>query len=129
METVFEFFKNNPVFFVATVDGDQPRNRPFGAVAKFEGKLYICTNNTKNVFKQIEKNAKIEISAMSKNGGWFRLEAKAIVDKRPEAKQAMLDQNPTLTKLYNLNDGIFEVLYLEDATATFVTNEPKTIKF
>ncbi|AFM39886.1 hypothetical protein Desaci_0830 [Desulfosporosinus acidiphilus SJ4] len=129
METVFEFFKNNQVFFIATMDGDQPRNRPFGAVAKFEGKLYICTNNTKNVFKQIEKNTKIEIAALNKDGGWFRLEAKAIVDKRPEAKQAMLDQNPSLTKMYKVDDGVFEVLYFEDATATFMTTEPKTIKF
>ncbi|WP_088225740.1 pyridoxamine 5'-phosphate oxidase family protein [Desulfosporosinus sp. FKB] len=129
METVYEFFKNNPVFFIATLDGDQPKNRPFGAVAKFDGKLYICTNNTKNVFKQIEKNTNIEIAALNKEGGWFRLEAKAIVDKRAEAKQAMLDQNPNLTKMYKVDDGIFEVLYLADATATFMNDNPKTIKF
>ena len=32
MEEVFEFLKNCGTFYIATIDGDQPRVRPFGVV-------------------------------------------------------------------------------------------------
>ena len=131
MEEVLKFLRENPIFYIATVEGDQPRVRPFGAVAEFEGKLYICTNNTKNVFKQIEKNSKVEICAMGKNGRWLRIEAKCFADERKEAKEKMLSDNPGLKNMYSVDDGIFEVLYLKDATATFASmkGEPNTVKF
>ncbi|WP_234117286.1 pyridoxamine 5'-phosphate oxidase family protein [Clostridium hydrogenum] len=131
MEEVLNYLKENPTFYIATVEGDQPRVRPFGAVAEFEGKLYICTNNTKKVFKQIEKNSKVEISAVGKDGSWLRLEAKCIADERKEAKEKMLADNPGLKNMYSVDDGIFEVLYLKDATATFASmkGEPKVVKF
>lgn len=131
MEEVLNYLRENPIFYIATVEGDQPRVRPFGAVAEFEGKLYICTNNTKKVFKQIEKNPKVEISAMGKGGSWLRLEAKCIADERKEAKEKMLADNPGLKNMYSVDDGIFEVLYLKDATATFASmkGEPKVVKF
>jgi Uncharacterized conserved protein len=118
MQELLNYFRENPVFFLATEEGDQARVRPFGAVAEFENKLYICTNNKKSVFKQMIANPKVEITAMDKKGGWVRLECKAIQDDRNEARQAMLDQNPSLT-FYSVDDGIFEVLYLTEATATF----------
>lgn len=131
MEEVLNYLRENPIFYIATVEGDQPRVRPFGAVAEFEGKLYICTNNTKKVFKQIEKNSKVEISAMGKGGSWLRLEAKCIADERKEAKEKMLADNPGLKNMYSVDDGMFEVLYLKDATATFASmkGEPKVVKF
>jgi Uncharacterized conserved protein len=119
MEEVFQFFKENPVFYLATAEGDQPRVRPFGAVAVFEDKLYICTNNQKKVFKQIKADEKVEICGMDKNSSWLRVEAKAIPDERKEAKAAMLEANPGLRNMYKEDDTIFEVLYLKDATASF----------
>lgn len=118
MNKALQFLKENKTFYLATVEKDQPRVRPFGAVAEFEGKLYICTNNTKAVFKQIRENDKVEISACGANGTWIRLSAKAVPDSRREAKQAMLEQNPSLSRMYKLDDGIFEVLYLKDAQAS-----------
>lgn len=131
MEEVLKFLKDNVVFYLATEEEDQPRVRPFGAVAEFEGKLYICTNNTKKVFKQIQKNPKVEICGMGKGGSWLRIEANCFADERKEAKEKMLSDNPGLKNMYSVDDGKFEVLYLKDATATFASmkGEPKVVKF
>lgn len=129
MNKVTENLKEVGVFFIATLDGDQPRVRPFGAAAEFEGKTYICTNNTKACFKEMSKNPKIEISAMYPGGEWLRLSAVVKRDERREAKTAMLEQYPELRGMYNEDDGIFEVLYLENTAgvkASF-TAEPETI--
>ena len=83
MNEVLEFLTTNPTFYLATIDEDnQARVRPFGAVMKFEDKLYFATNNTKSVFKQLVANPKIEISTTSKNGEWIRLSGNAVVDTR-----------------------------------------------
>lgn len=131
MEEVLNFLKENPVFYIATVEKNQPRVRPFGAIALFEGKLYFCTNNKKKVFAQISENPRIEICGMNKNGVWMRVEAKAVRDDRTEAREAVLKDNPSLNRMYKVDDGIFEVLYFKDAVATFYsyTGEPKTVKF
>lgn len=131
MEKIYEYLKECGTFYLATADGTQPHVRPFGAVAVFDGKLYITTNNTKKVFKQMQANQKIEISAMNK-GTWIRIEAEAIADSRREARVAMMDTNEAaLSSMYNVDDGIFEVLYLKNATATICsfTAEPEIIKF
>lgn len=131
MDEVYQYLKNSGTYFLATIEGDQPRVRPFGTVAIFEGKLYIQTGNVKDVFSQMKKNPKVEISAMGKDGTWIRLAATAIQDDRIEARQYMLDQYPSLKGRYSADDGNCEVLYLKDATATIYsfTGEPKTIKF
>ncbi len=131
METVLEYLKECGVFYLATSEGDQPHVRPFGAVAEFEGKLYISTNNKKNVYQQMLKNEKVEISAMGKDGSWIRLEAISVADDRKDARVKMLEANPSITSMYSADDGIMEVLYLKDATATIYsfTKEPVTVTF
>lgn len=131
MDEVYKYLKDCNTFYLATVDGDWPRVRPFGAVDIFEGKMYIQTGNVKNVFKQMQKNPKIEICAVGKDGSWIRISAIAVRDDRIEARQHMLDNNPVLKKMYAADDGNCEVLYLKDATATIYsfTEKPKTIKF
>ena len=132
MNEVFEFLTENPTFYLATIDGDQARVRPFGAIAKFEDKLYFVTNNKKDVFKQLTANPKVEISTTSKKGEWIRLSGNAVVDSRREAKVAVLEANPMLSKMYNADDGVVEVFYLTDAVAvfnSFGSAEPKTVKF
>ncbi|MFW2487289.1 pyridoxamine 5-phosphate oxidase [Clostridium chromiireducens] len=130
MNEVLEFLLNNPTFYLATMDGDQPRVRPFGAVMKYEDKLYFTTNNTKPVFEQLTKNPKVEISTTSPKGEWIRLNGKAVVDPRSEVKAAMLEAVPSLKRMYSLDDNIFEVFYLADAIVTFssFTSGPKTVR-
>ena len=130
MKEVYEFLKKCGAYYIATVDGDQPRVRPFGTAHIFEDKLYIQTGRSKNVSKQISKNSKIEICCFS-GGTWLRIEALAIDDGRVEAKQAMLDAYPNLKDRYSVDDENTQVLFLKNATATFYsfTGEPKAIKF
>ncbi len=128
---VFDYLKACPMFFLATVDSDQPRVRPFGAIDIFEEKLYIQTGNIKPVFKQMKANPKIEICASKGDGTWIRIEAEAIRDDRQEARQHMLDENPTLKNLYAADDGNCEVLYLKNAKVVIssFTAEPITFLF
>lgn len=130
MNEVLEFLLNNPTFYIATMDGYQPRVRPFGAVMKYNDKLYFTTNNTKSVFEQLVANPKVEISTTSPKGEWIRLTGKAVFDSSTEAKSAMLESVPSLKKMYSLDDSIFEVFYLEDAVVTFnsFSSGPKTIR-
>lgn len=130
MEKVYEFLKKCDTYYLATVDGDQPRVRPFGTVNIFENKLYIQTGKVKNVSKQIGNNPKIEICGMADNK-WIRVEAIAVEDDRIEPKRDMLEAYPTLKSMYSAEDGNTQTLYLKDATATIYsfTEEPQVIKF
>ena len=131
MKEVLEFLKLCGVYFIATVEGDQPRVRPFGAQCEFEGKLYLTTSNQKAVYAQMKANPKVEISGMAPDGRWIRLTAEAVFDERREARKAMLDANPTLGNLYSLDDGKFEVFYLRNASAVICsfTAAPVTYSF
>lgn len=130
MEEVFNFLKKCGTFYIATEDGEKPRVRPFGVVNIFEEKLYIQTGKSKNVSKQIQINPNVEICAFM-DGKWLRLEGKVVRDDRIEAKQSMLDANPMLKSMYSAEDDNTEVLYFENAKATFYsfTEEPKVIEF
>ncbi|NLL75647.1 MAG: NimC/NimA family protein [Clostridiales bacterium] len=130
MQEVYEFLKKCETYYLATVEGDQPRVRPFGTVDIFEGKLYIQTGKIKKVSKQLQANPKAEICGYTE-GKWVRVEGKLIRDDRVEAKKHMLDNYPGLQAMYSAEDDNTEVLYFEDATATFYTftEEPKVIKF
>jgi uncharacterized pyridoxamine 5'-phosphate oxidase family protein len=115
MSKITEVLKEARVFYVATVEGDQPRVRPFGAITDIDGKPYTCTNNTKNVYKQLMENPKAEISGCLPDGRWVRITCKLVRDDSDEKRRAMLEQSPGLQRMYSVGDGIFEVLRFEDA--------------
>lgn len=131
MKEVYEFLKSCGTYYLATVEGDQPRVRPFGTIDIFEDKLYIQTGKVKKVSKQLQINPKAEICAFGEGGKWVRVAGKLIRDDRVEAKAHMLDQYPNLKAMYSAEDDNTEVLYFEDATATFssFTEAPKVITF
>ena len=128
MNEVYEFLKNAGTYYLATVDGDQPRVRPFGTINVFEDKLYIQTGKSKEVSKQIQKNPKVEICAFDK-GKWIRLSGELVRDDRLEAKKDMLDHYPELQAMYSAEDDNTEVLYFKNATAVIAsfTEPPKEI--
>ena len=130
MEKILEFLKKAGTYYLATVEGDQPRVRPFGTILLFEGKLYIQTGKIKPVSKQLGINPKAEICAFA-DGTWLRVAGELIADDRREAKKAMLDEYPNLRGMYNEDDGNTQVLYFKNATATFssFTAAPETITF
>ncbi|MBQ1448355.1 MAG: pyridoxamine 5'-phosphate oxidase family protein [Erysipelotrichaceae bacterium] len=130
MERICQFLKDAKTYYLATVEGDQPRVRPFGTAHLFEGRLYIQTGKAKDVFKQIEANPKVEICAM--NGGeWIRIAGELVVDDRIEAKKSMLDAYPNLRSMYDENDDNTAVLYFKRGVATIssFTAEPVRIEF
>ena len=118
MERVCNFLKEAGVYYLATVEGDQPRVRPFGTAHIFDGKLYIQTGKVKPVSKQIAANPKVEICAF-KDGIWLRVAGELVNDDRVEAKKSMLDAYENLRGMYNENDDNTQVLYIQDAVATF----------
>ena len=130
MERVCKFLKDAGVYYLATVEGDQPRVRPFGTAHIFEGRLYIQTGKVKPTSRQLAANPKAEISAFH-NGTWIRLAGELVEDDRVEAKKSMLDAYPNLRGMYDENDGNTQVLYFQNATATFCsfTAAPETVTF
>ncbi|MBQ7639325.1 MAG: pyridoxamine 5'-phosphate oxidase family protein [Clostridia bacterium] len=130
MEKVLQFLKEAGTYYLATVDGDQPRVRPFGTVNVFEGKLYIQTGMVKPVAKQMLENPKVELCAF-KDGTWLRVSGEVKPDDRTEAKESMLDAYPQLRGMYDENDGNTAVFYFTNARATFssFTCAPETVTF
>ncbi len=130
MQRVLNFLKEAGTYYLATIDGDQARVRPFGTINEFEGRLYIQTGKVKDVSKQLHKNPKAEICAF-KDGEWLRVAGTFVEDDRREVRVAMLEAYPSLQGMYSADDGNTEVFYIKDATATFssFTKEPETVRF
>lgn len=130
MKRVCEFLKKAEVYYLATVDGNQPRVRPFGTVHIFEDRLYIQTGKSKPTSKQLSENPKAEICAY-KNGAWIRVAGELVEDDRVEAKKSMLDAYPNLRSMYDENDGNTQVFYFKNATATFYAfgKNSETVEF
>lgn len=108
MNRIYDFLKKADVYYLATVDGDQPRVRPFGTINLFEGKLYIQTGKVKPTSHQLAANPKAEICAFTE-GTWVRIACELVEDDRFEAKKSMLDAYPNLRGMYDENDGNTQV--------------------
>ncbi len=130
IEKVYQFLEDAQTYYLATVDGDQPRVRPFGTALLYDGRLYIQTGKVKPVSKQLAANPKFELCAFM-NGKWLRVAGELINDDSRDVKVAMLDKNPSLKSMYSADDDNTQVLYIKNAEATFssFTEAPETIKF
>lgn len=118
MKQTIEFLKKAGAFHIATMDGDQPRVRPFGVVTKYQDRLYLCTSNTKACFMQMKIHPKVEISAVI-GKEWIRLTGEVAADNSEAARTAVLEDNPFLKDMYSANDGVFEVMYFTKGISTF----------
>ena len=129
LERIEKFLDEAHVYYLATVDGDQPRVRPFGTILICDHKIYIQTGKVKKVSKQIHENPKAEICAF-KGGEWLRLSGVLVEDERLEVKQIMLDKYPELQKMYKADDGNTEVFYFRDVVATIYSfaSEPEVLE-
>lgn len=130
MKTVYDFLRKCGTYYLATVEGDQPRVRPFGTIDLFEDRLYIQTGKVKDVSRQLKENPKAEICAFS-DGKWMRISTTLVNDDRREAKVHMLESYPSLKAMYSPDDENTQVLYLKDSTAVIFsfTEEPVVIRF
>lgn len=130
MQTVNDFLKKVKTYYIATIDGDQPRVRPFGTANIFDGKLYIQSSHKKDFAKQVAANPKVEICAFD-GETWLRIAATLVDDRRKAAIDSMMSAYPELADMYAENDSN-AVYYLKDATArfySFTDNEPKAVRF
>lgn len=130
IQKVYDFLNDAETYYLATVDGDQPRVRPFGTVLLSDGKIYIQTGKSKDVSKQLAANPKAEICAF-KNGEWIRVAGELVNDDSRDVKVAMLEKMPQLNGMYSADDDNMQMLYFKNATATIssFTAAPETIKF
>ena len=132
MNEIYDFIKKCRTYYLATVENNQPRNRPSGTINLFEGKLYIQTGKKKDVSKQIQKNPNVELCCFDgEKGQWLRLSGELVRDDRLEAKVDMLEHYPELKAMYSADDDNTEVLYFKNATAVIssFTAPPKVINF
>ena len=128
-EKVYRFLDEVQTYYLATMEGDQPRVRPFGTALLYEGKLYIQTGKVKDVSKQISANPKVEICAFA-GGRWLRLAGTLENDDSREVKEAMLEKMPALKGMYSADDGNMQMLYFSSGKATFssFTEAPETVE-
>ena len=129
MNRVVEALKEHSPFFVATIEKDAPRVRPFSSVTEFEGNLYLCCNNQKEVYRQLKANPKIELCGVSKEGSWLRVSGVAVEDDRIEARAAMLQDPTGPSMLYKADDGLFVVFRIDEihAVRASFTSPPEII--
>ena len=130
MKRVLDFLKKAEVYYLATVEGDQPRVRPFGTINEFEGKLYIQTGKVKPTSQQLSANPKAELCAF-KDGAWIRVSCELVDDDRIEAKKSMLDAYPNLRHMYDENDSNTQVFYMQNVKATICSfgKAPEMVEF
>ena len=129
LSKVLAFLDDAQTYYLATVDGDQPKVRPFGTALVYNDKLYIQTGKVKAVSKQLFVNPKAEICAF-KDGRWIRITGELVEDETREVKTLMLEKMPVLRHMYNEDDGNMQMLYFKKATMTFAsfTSAPETFE-
>ena len=130
IEKVYQFLDEVHNYFLATVEGDQPRGRVFGTALLYDGKLYIQTGKKKDVSKQIAANPKVELCAW-KGAKWLRIAGELVNDDSRDVKVAMLEKMPSLKGMYSADDDNMQVFWMKDAIATFssFTAEPEIVQF
>lgn len=131
MDEVYKFLKALPTFYLATVEGDQPRVRPFGAIIQLEGRLWLVTSSKKPVCQQLVQNPKAELSGTDANGNWIRVQTTLLAEDNRAAKEQLLEAYPTLKAVYAPDDDHMTMLYFKDTTATFCsfTSQPRAVTF
>ncbi len=120
LQRTLNFLLDNKTFFIATVDDGKPRVRPFGLVVEHDGKLWFGTANTKAVYRQLQANPHVEISATSPASDWIRLSGKAVFERNLNVKRKAFANMPMLSNIYQgPEDPTFEMFYLDDAEVSF----------
>ncbi|GHU98334.1 NimC/NimA family protein [Clostridia bacterium] len=131
MSEVLNFLNETKVFYLATVEGDKPKVRPFGFVMEFEGKLYFGTNESKPSFRQLKENPNIEISATNAKNEWLRLSGEAVFDTRTAVKEKVFEVAPHLRGLYGKPDSpVLSPFYIKNGEAIFssLTAAPRAMR-
>lgn len=130
MKETLDFLQQNAPFFIATLEGDKPKVRPFGFVMEHEGRLWFCTSNRKAVYKQLQDNPYFELTTAAPDRRWIRVKGKAVFETTTALKEKALEAAPLLKKMYSVDDTIFELFYIDEGEALFcsMNGEFRTVK-
>lgn len=124
MQKVLDFLAANPVFQLATVEGSQPRTRPFGFHLVADGKIYFMTGDSKKVARQLKANPLFELSVSNDKGEWLRLSGRAVFDTKPDLLAKAFEMMPMLKDIYGRPDSPKAVMfYAADAQAILADME------
>lgn len=130
MNEVVEFLQANPVQYLGTVGLDgKAKCRPFMFCFEKDGKLWFCTNNTKDVYQEMQSNPDVELSISDPSYAWIRLNGKAVFENNMGVKKGCMQNSIVKGQYGSADNPIFEVFYLKDAKAViadFSGEPPKT---
>ena len=115
---VDEFLTNAKVFYLATVDGDQPKCRPLGFHLLDDGKIYFGVDTFKNVYKQLEVNPKLEIVAFD-GERFLRYFGTAVLEDNEDIVNKAFDLMPEIAEVYKSNGWKMVIFYVDEATVEF----------
>ena len=117
MSKVKDFLAEAGVFFMATVDGNQPKLRPLGAFIEEDGRLIFGVGDFKAVYRQMKANPLVEIVACKPDGHWLRYTGRAVFESDYKYAEQMIAASH-LEMIYNEQTGNkLMTFHLEDATA------------
>lgn len=117
MNKMVEELKKVKIFYIAKIEDNKPKIRPFSSITAFEGNAYICLGTQKEFYKQVKENHNIEISRMYDRGTWIRVSATLKEDNRYEVQETMLNDKTGPSHLYKPNNGRFVTYKLKNAVA------------
>ncbi|ABO48855.1 pyridoxamine 5'-phosphate oxidase-related, FMN-binding protein [Desulforamulus reducens MI-1] len=133
MQEVVRFLNENSTGFLATAEEGKPKVRPFQFMLEDDGKLYFCTANTKDVFKQLKVNPFVEFSASTPQFAWIRLSGEVKFSNDLGIKEKILERSALVKSIYQTADNpVFEAFYIEHGTAViadFSGQPPKVVEF
>ena len=116
-EKVWDYLDKAQIFYVTTVDGDQPKCRPFSFKMKANGRIYFGVGTFKDCYRQLEANPKLEIVA-SDGKGFLRYYGRAVFDDDPALFRQACAEADYIPKMYNEKTGHeLRMFYLGEATA------------
>ncbi|MBP1763857.1 MAG: pyridoxamine 5-phosphate oxidase-related, FMN-binding protein [Firmicutes bacterium] len=133
MKEVLKFLQENSTGFLATIADGKPKVRPFQFMLEENGKLFFCSNNTKDVVKQLKANHYVEFSSFSPQFTWVRLNGEVKFSDDLRIKEKIIETHALVQSIYQSADNpVFEIFYIEHGTAIladFSGQPPKRIDF
>lgn len=90
VKLVLEYLRECEVFYMATVDGMEPRVRPMSGVCEVEGKLCFLLARSSHLYHEIMVNRHVEISAVHPDKSWISIRGWLKEETEKETKDSML---------------------------------------
>ena len=129
MSRINDLLNEAGIFYLATEDGDQPKLRPVSGHFELDGKIFFTIGTLKNVYRQLQKNPKVEIVALNKKAQWLRYTGTAVFDTDPKYTEYAFQNNPALKNAYNEKTGhTIGIFHLENASAELISPDNSSEK-